>query len=77
MRVARLGVSRTLYPRRYADEAVVRELHTLLADDAYAGRAAQIGEQVRAERGEKAACEAIEALLDGGSARTGARRIDR
>jgi len=63
MRVARLGVSRTLYPQRYTDAAVVRGLQALLSNEAYAARAAEIGTQVRAERGPAAACDAIETLL--------------
>jgi UDP:flavonoid glycosyltransferase YjiC (YdhE family) len=63
MRVARLGVSRTLYPRRYTEAAVVRELDALLMDEAYAVRAAQIGTRVRSEHGESAACDALERLL--------------
>jgi UDP:flavonoid glycosyltransferase YjiC (YdhE family) len=63
MRVARLGVSRTLYPRRYTEPAVVRQLGVLLTGPVCARRAADIGAQVRQEPGALAACEAIEGLL--------------
>ena len=66
MRVARLGVSRTLFPRRYRDAAVVRELGLLLADRHQAARAAEVGGQVAAERGAAAVCDAIERLLRAG-----------
>jgi UDP:flavonoid glycosyltransferase YjiC (YdhE family) len=64
MRVARLGVSRTLFPRRYTDSNVVRELGHLIADGTYTSRAADVGVRVRAERGEEAACDALTTLLE-------------
>ena len=63
MRVARLGVSRTLYPRGYTDAAVARELDLLLSEGAYATRAEEVGRRVRGEAGTERACEAIERLL--------------
>ena len=63
MRDARLGVSRTLFPRRYTEANVTRELALLLGDPSYAARAATTGEQVRAEHGAEAACDALERLL--------------
>jgi UDP:flavonoid glycosyltransferase YjiC (YdhE family) len=60
-RVTRLGVARTLYPRRYRAARVARELERLLADD-YAARAASVARAVRAEGGAAAAAEAIEQL---------------
>jgi hypothetical protein len=63
MRVARLGVSRTLYPRGYTDAAVGRELDLLLSEGAYATRAEEVGRRVRGEAGTARACEAIERLL--------------
>lgn len=63
MRVARLGVSRTVFPRRYTDAVVVRELNALLSSNAYASRAADLGPRVRAEDGPGTACDAIERLL--------------
>lgn len=63
MRVARLGVSRTVFPRRYSEAAVVRELERLLTAEAFAARAAVVGAQVRQEDGPGAACDAIEQLL--------------
>lgn len=62
-RVERLGVSRTIRPRRYRARRVARELATLLGEQSYAARAAEVATRVRAEDGVAAACGAIEALL--------------
>jgi rhamnosyltransferase subunit B len=69
MRVARLGVSRTVFPRRYTEATVVRELNALLTIPSYAIRAGEVGAQVRRENGTILACEALEGLLE---ARSGA-----
>jgi rhamnosyltransferase subunit B len=74
MRAARLGVSRTLYPRRYTEAAVVRELQKLLSNKAYAERAAEVGARVQAEEGAEAAADAIERLLGRTPAREGPSR---
>jgi UDP:flavonoid glycosyltransferase YjiC (YdhE family) len=66
MRVARLGVSRTVFPRRYTEAVVVRELGELLAAGEYARRAADVGTKVRSEDGPGAASDAIERLLAAG-----------
>jgi rhamnosyltransferase subunit B len=63
MRVERLGVSRTLFPRRFTEARVVRELGVLLADQRYAHRATEVGARVRREAGAIAASEALEGLL--------------
>jgi UDP:flavonoid glycosyltransferase YjiC (YdhE family) len=62
-RVARLGVSRTIYPQRYRAARVARELERLLADG-YAKRAAATAAVVRAEDGAGAAAAALERVLD-------------
>jgi UDP:flavonoid glycosyltransferase YjiC (YdhE family) len=67
MRVARLGVSRTVFPGKYTEAAVAGELRALLSDPACAMRAAEVGAQVRQEAGAITACEAIEALLAEGA----------
>jgi len=67
MRVARLGVSRTLYPRRYTERAVLAALRELLSDPRYAARAADAARAVREEPGATAACDALERLLTGAS----------
>jgi len=64
-RVARLGVARTLYPKRYTVNAVTRELGALLEDERYASRAKEVAATVRAEAGAATACGAIERLLEG------------
>ncbi len=62
-RVARLGTSRTVYPRRYTVAAVERALGDLLADGPCAARAREMGAVVRAERGASRAADAREAML--------------
>ena len=62
-RVERLGVARTLSPRRYTAGRAVDELERLLGDVAYTQRASEVGAVVRAEDGATAACDAIEELL--------------
>lgn len=62
-RVARLGIARSIPSGRYNAESAVRELRKLLDDEAYAQKAAAIGEEIRREDGAAAACDAIEAFL--------------
>jgi UDP:flavonoid glycosyltransferase YjiC (YdhE family) len=61
-RVAQLGVSRTVYPRRYEAQRVARELAELLRGH-YAQRAAEVADVVRRENGAEAAAAAIDRLL--------------
>ena len=58
-RVARLGVARTLYPKRYSAARAAAELRRLLDDPDYAGRARQVASLVAAEGGADAAADAI------------------
>jgi len=62
-RVCRLGVARVIPRHRFTAARATAELQTLLADPAYARRAAEVGERVRKEDGVGAACDALEALL--------------
>ncbi|MGE0463547.1 MAG: glycosyltransferase [Vicinamibacterales bacterium] len=62
-RVTRLGVARTLYPKRYTPDAVARELGDLLADERRALRAKEVAATVRAETGPATACDAIERIM--------------
>jgi UDP:flavonoid glycosyltransferase YjiC (YdhE family) len=62
-RVARLGVSRTLFPRQYRAGRVARILGALLADRDAHGRAADIADVVRGEGGADTAAAAIERAL--------------
>ena len=62
-RAQRIGVARTLYPRRYTVDALVRELRPLLDDPAYAGRATEVAAVVRSEDAIGTACHAIDGLL--------------
>ncbi|HET9332313.1 MAG TPA: glycosyltransferase [Gemmatimonadota bacterium] len=59
-RATRIGVAKTLPPKRYQADRVAAELRALLDDPALLARAARIGETVRAEDGVGAACDAIE-----------------
>ena len=59
-RVVRLGVARTVLPRRYRGARVARELERLLADSSVASRAAAVAGIVRGEGGADAAAAAIE-----------------
>ncbi|HZI80142.1 MAG TPA: glycosyltransferase, partial [Vicinamibacterales bacterium] len=61
-RVARLGVARTLYPKRYSAARAAAELRRLLDDRDYAGRARQVASLVAAEGGADAAADAIAAV---------------
>lgn len=62
-RVERLGVSRTLAPRRYVAERVERELRTILEESGYSARAEEVGRRVRAENAVAEACNAIEEVI--------------
>jgi rhamnosyltransferase subunit B len=62
-RVTRLGVARTLYPKRYTVDGVARELARLLDDPGYASRASAVASVVRSETGAVTACDAIDRLL--------------
>ncbi len=58
-RITKLGVARTLHPRRYSAPRVARELTRLLGDD-YRARAETVAAIVRAEGGAAAAADALE-----------------
>ena len=60
-RITKLGVARTLHPRRYRAPRVARELARLLGDD-YRARAESVAAIVRSEGGAEAAAEALERL---------------
>jgi UDP:flavonoid glycosyltransferase YjiC (YdhE family) len=61
-RVSRLGVARTLYPKRYTAPRVASELRPLLEEPRYAERAAATAAVVRQEGGAAAAAELIAAV---------------
>ncbi len=66
-RVARLGCGRVLPRPRYNAGTATRELRELLANPAYAGSAAKVGEIVKQEDGARVAADEIErVLLSGG-----------
>jgi len=62
-RIARLGVSRTIYPPDYRASHVGDVIVAMLRDEAVRHRAAHIGEVVRAEDGPRVACDLIERYL--------------
>ena len=62
-RVEALGVSRTIYPRRYRAPRVAEVLRTLLDDPTFGRNAAAVAGRVRAEDGVGTACGEIERLL--------------
>ena len=62
-RVTRLGIARTVPRSRYTPGRVAAELRELLDNPAYSRRAAEVGAQVRKEDGVRAACDALERLL--------------
>jgi UDP:flavonoid glycosyltransferase YjiC (YdhE family) len=69
-RVTRLGIARTVPRNRYTPDRVVAELRRLLDNPVYGQRASEVGEQVRKEDGVRAACDALEALLQTSATRT-------
>ena len=62
-RITRLGVGRTLAREKYSADSAARELGALLTNPRIAERAADVGAQIRAERGVETACDAIERAL--------------
>lgn len=62
-RLERLGVARTLYPKRYTARTAASELSSLLSHSHYATRATQIAAQVREEHGATTAVAVIESAL--------------
>jgi UDP:flavonoid glycosyltransferase YjiC (YdhE family) len=61
-RVRRLGVARVIRRRRYRADLAAERITLLLENAKLRRRAAKIGEQLRAENGLKAACDALEEL---------------
>jgi rhamnosyltransferase subunit B len=59
-----MGVARTIYRRRYTAARAATELGLLLENAAYARRAAQVQKLISQEDGVKAACDALEGLLE-------------
>jgi UDP:flavonoid glycosyltransferase YjiC (YdhE family) len=62
-RVTRLGIARTIARHRYTPDRAAAELRELLDDPAYSKRASAVRERVRQEDGVRAACDALEHLL--------------
>jgi rhamnosyltransferase subunit B len=73
-RMKRIGVARTLARDQYTAQSAVRQLRALLESPPYVGRATEVGQIVRQETGAETACDALEALLQGSSARPLAER---
>lgn len=62
-RAERLGVARTINRANYTALQAAAQLKYLLNEPKYTQRAADIGRQIQAENGVRAACDAIEARL--------------
>lgn len=62
-RLKHLGVAQTIARDRYDARNAAAELGRLLNDPAYAARATEIGDRVRAEDGVRSACDEIEGLV--------------
>jgi rhamnosyltransferase subunit B len=60
LRVARLGVARTVLPGKYRGTRVAKELERLLSDRTFTARAAEVSALVRSEGGAAAAAAAID-----------------
>jgi UDP:flavonoid glycosyltransferase YjiC (YdhE family) len=69
-RVRRLGIARTIPRHRYTPARAAAELRRLLDHPVYSQRASAVGEQVRQEDGVRAACDALEALLQSSAGRS-------
>jgi UDP:flavonoid glycosyltransferase YjiC (YdhE family) len=63
LRVVKLGVARTLFPKHYVAARVATQLQAILAEPRYAQRAVVVGRTVQTERGDQQACDAIEAYM--------------
>ncbi len=70
-RLRKIGVARWVERRRYSASVAAAELRELLRNQRYRAKAEKLGAAVRAEDGERTACEAIERLLPDTSARNG------
>jgi UDP:flavonoid glycosyltransferase YjiC (YdhE family) len=68
-RVTRLGIARTIARHRYTPTRAAAELRELLDNPGYSKRASEVGERVRAEDAVRAACDALEALLQASAGR--------
>jgi UDP:flavonoid glycosyltransferase YjiC (YdhE family) len=66
-RATRLGIARAIPERRYLPARVSAELGQLLEDPLYGQRASVLGERIRSEDGVRAACDAIDGVLGGGT----------
>ena len=69
-RLRKIGVARWIERRRYSASRAAAELRELLDNPNYGRRAEELGAAVRAEDGERVACEAIEQMLPDTSARS-------
>jgi rhamnosyltransferase subunit B len=62
-RVKRLGIARTMARHRYTPARAAAELRHLLDNPAYSQRASEVGRTIQQEDGVRAACDALERLL--------------
>jgi rhamnosyltransferase subunit B len=69
-RLTRLGIARTIPRHRYTPARAAAELRHLLDKPAYSQRASKVGEELRKEDGVRAACDALETLLQTSAVRS-------
>jgi UDP:flavonoid glycosyltransferase YjiC (YdhE family) len=62
-RVSRLGIARTIPRHRYTPARATADLRHLLDNPAYSQRASEVGAEMRKDDGVRAACDALELLL--------------
>lgn len=67
MRIARLGVGRSLSRKKYKAKRVAAELNQLFSEAEYARKAAEVGQLVNGEDGARASADAIESVLKNAS----------
>jgi rhamnosyltransferase subunit B len=73
-RVVRLGIARKISRHRYNPARAATELRHLLDNPAYSQRASQVGEQLQREDGVRAACDALDRLLQAAQPVAGDKR---
>lgn len=64
LRLKRLGVACSVPQEKYNSATAVREIKSLLVDQRYAQRVAEVAAQVRTENGAATACDLLVTLFD-------------
>ena len=66
-RLSRLGIARAIRREHFNADSAVREIKTLLDNQSYAARAAEIGARIGNEAGVVTACDLLEKAARSGS----------